>query len=328
MDIVCELSFGLTFDMLHQGASNAYVKDLYGSLQIEPIRWHFGWLNHYAKYAPLKFIRDAEACSVRAMNRAVGIVQDYIRNQDASKGPKKDLLQKMLDARDEYDRPLPSEELGCEAAGFILAGSHTTSSSLTWIVWRLLRNPDMAQKMVAELDEALAGAPRNTIPKHADIEKLTYLNCVVKEGLRIDTAVPGSTPRYVPAEGSEINGVKLPPRTIVSAQAYSCHRDPSVYPEPDQFRPERWLNETPEMRRFYIPFGADGPRKCIGIHLAYMELRVILASLFYRFDMTLLGNPDRDMEMDEFWLANPIGQKLNVVAMERPEVVRRERMAN
>ncbi len=256
------------------------------------------------------------------MNRAVGIVQDYIQNQDISnKGgaKKKDLLQKMLDARDDDGRPIPSEELGSEAAGFILAGSHTTSSSLTWIVWRLLRHPQVLEKLVAELDEALAGSPRDIVPKHALVEKLPYLECIIKEGLRIDTAVPGSTPRYVPPEGCEINNVRLPPRTIVSAQAYSCHRDPSVYPKPDEFIPERWLNETAAMKRFYIPFGADGPRKCIGIHLAYMELRVILASLFWRFEMSLLGDPDRDMELDEFWLANPVGQKLEVMVRERQE---------
>ena len=53
MDIICDLSFGSTFNMLQEGANNAYINDLYGSLQIEPIRWHFGWLNRYACWAPL-----------------------------------------------------------------------------------------------------------------------------------------------------------------------------------------------------------------------------------------------------------------------------------
>ena len=316
MDITCDLSFGSTFNMLQEGASNAYIKDLYGSLQIEPIRWHFGWLNRYAAWAPLKFVRDAEACSVRAMNRGARIVQDYIANPEKKR--RKDLLQKMLDARDENGSALSIETLNTEAAGIILAGSHTTSSSLTWIVWRVMKDESVLHRMLTELDSALFGLPKNEVPPHSKLEHLPYFNCVIKEGLRIDTAVPGSTPRYVPRGGTVINGVALPGGAIVSAQAYSCHRDPDVFPEPEKFKPERWMKETPEMRRLYIPFGADGPRKCIGIHLAYMELRVILASLFWRFDLSFATTfKDENMAMDEFWLANPVGQDLSVVVSER-----------
>ncbi|KAK4696162.1 hypothetical protein P7C71_g1713, partial [Lecanoromycetidae sp. Uapishka_2] len=317
MDIICELSFGLTFNMLYDGASNAYIKDLYGSLQIEPVRWHFGWLNKYAAWAPVKFVRDAEACSKRAMNRGAKLVRDYMENSEGKKR-RKDLLQKMLNARDDEGHPLSVDALNTEAAGIILAGSHTTSSSLTWIVWRLMKNPEMLAKLRKELDDALDGLPGSEVPGHQKLENLTYFNCIIKEGLRIDTAVPGSTPRYVPRGGTNINNRTLPGGSIVSAQAYSCHRDPKVFPDPDEFRPERWLNESSEMRKLYIPFGADGPRKCIGIHLAYMELRVILAALLHRFDLVFADEiTDGSMDLDEFWLANPIGQHLDVTASER-----------
>lgn len=316
MDIICDLSFGSTFNMLQDGASNAYIKDLYGSLQIEPVRWHFGWLNRYAAWSPLKFVRDAEACSVRAMARGAKLVQDYVENPDKKR--RKDLLQKMLDARDDEGKPLSVEALNTEAAGFILAGSHTTSSSLTWIVWRVMKSPNILSKLRNGLDSALDDLPRDEVPAHAKLENLTYFNSVIKEGLRIDTAVPGSTPRYVPPGGANINGHVLPGGSIVSAQAYSCHRDAAVFPDPDEFLPERWLHETPGMRKLYIPFGADGPRKCIGIWLAYMELRVILAALFHRFDLEFAHEiDDASMELDEFWLANPIGQRLDVIARAR-----------
>lgn len=316
MDVICELSFGSTFNMLQEGASNAYIKDLYGSLQIEPVRWHFGWLNKYAAWAPVKFVRDAEACSVRAMARGAKMVREYMEYTEKKR--RKDLLQKMLDARDDEGRPLSVEALNTEAAGFILAGSHTTSSSLTWIVWRIMNNPNMLARLRSELDDALGALPRDEVPLHQKLENLTYFNCIIKEGLRIDTAVPGSTPRYVPSGGTTINGRTLPAGSIISAQAYSCHRDPTVFPEPDEFRPDRWLQETPEMRKLYIPFGADGPRKCIGIHLAYMELRVILAALFHRFDLKFASEvKEASMDLDEFWLANPIGQHLDVIATQR-----------
>lgn len=316
MDIICDLSFGLTFNMLHEGAENPHVKDIYGSLEIEPVRCHFGWLNKYAHLAPFKFIRDAEACSVRGFERGRRIVRDYM--QASEKTHRKDLLQKMIDARDENGQPLPEDDLNIQATSFIVAGSHTTSSSLTWIVWRILKNPDMLRKLNEELDTALGTTNRYDVPSHALLEDLTYLNCIIKEGLRIDTAVPGSTPRYVPRGGAYINGRYLPEKTIVSAQAYTCHRDPKVFPDPDRFWPERWLNETSEMRKFYIPFGAAGPRICIGIHLAYMELRVILAAHFHRFDLSLAHyTSDESMDMHELWLANPKAQRLDVIAKEK-----------
>lgn len=228
---------------------------------------------------------------------------------------------KTVDARDEDGRALLSiEALNTEAAGIILAGSHTTSSSLTWIVWRILRNRRIYQDLMAELSSSLSDLPQTEVPPHAALEHLPYFNAVIKEGLRIDTAVPGSTPRYVPPRGSTINHRYLPGHTIVSAQAYSCHRDPIAFPNPNDFVPERWMHETAKMKRLYIPFGAEGPRKCIGIHLAWMELRVGLAALFWRFRSLRLregeGTEDEEMEIDEYWLANPKGQKLDVWANE------------
>lgn len=243
-------------------------------------------------------------------------MQDYMENPE--KKCRKDLLQKMLDARDDEARPLSLNALNTEAADFVLAGSHTTSSSLTWIVWRIMKNAEILSKLHQEIDTALAGLPQDQVPSHQKPENLRYFNCVIKEGLRIDTAVPGSTTRYVPPGGATIHNHNLPGHTIVSAQAYSYYRDAAIFPDPNEFRPERWLNETPEMHKLYISFGADGPRKCIGIHLAYMELRVILAALFWRFDLKSVGDcDDGSMEIDEFWLANPLGQRLSIVATER-----------
>lgn len=321
MDIICELSFGRTFNMLREGMNSTYIQEMYQSLEIEPVRYHFGFLNRYAGWAPLKWVRDSEAASVKSFHKGIRMVQEYKQNPEKKRA--KDLLRKMLDARDEAGNALPEEELNVEATGLILAGSHTTSSSLTWIVWRLLRHPEIMKRLVKELDDALSQCPRHAVPLHHHLEHLVYFNAVIKEGLRIDTAVPGSTPRYVPYPGAEISGHYLPAGATVSIQAYSAHRDPDVFPDPEVFNPDRWLSETPDMRRMYIPFGADGPRKCIGIHLAYVELRVILASLFHRFDLSLIEDRDTDraMDMHELWLAAPKGQKLNVCAKERPAKV-------
>lgn len=318
MDIICELSCGTTFDMLRQGLQNKFIQDMYTSLEIEGIRYHFGWFNQFAAWAPFQWIRNSEAASKRLLSAGMQMVGDYKQNPEKKRA--KDLLRKMIDSKDTNGQPLPEEALNIEATGFILAGSHTTSSTLTWIVWRLLKNRSSLNHLVAELDTALQGTHTSRPPSHRVLENLPYLNAVIKEGLRIDSAVPGSTPRYVPYTGATINDKYLPAGTIISIQAYSIHRDSSVFPESDAFIPERWLDngETPEMRRMFIPFGADGPRKCIGINLAFMELRVILASLLRRFELSLdHEHNDLDMEMHELFLASPQAQKLNVFVKER-----------
>ena len=97
-------------------------------------------------------------------------------------------------------------------------------------------------------------------------EDLVYLDAVIKEGLRCFPPIPMSLPRYVPSDGRTINGYFLPGHTIVSCQAWSVNRlDEQVFPEPDAFKPERWLEEKGfhERNRLFFSF-ASGGRGCIG----------------------------------------------------------------
>lgn len=97
-------------------------------------------------------------------------------------------------------------------------------------------------------------------------DKLPYLDAVVYEGLRCFPAIPMSLPRYVPSGGRTIDGYFVPGGAIVSSQAYSTHRiDETVFPEPDRFSPDRWLDEAgdAERRRLFFAF-ASGGRGCVG----------------------------------------------------------------
>ena len=98
------------------------------------------------------------------------------------------------------------------------------------------------------------------------LDDLTYLDAVLKEGLRCFPPIPMSQPRYVPSGGRTIDGYVVPAGTIVSAQAYSVHRlNENAYPDGDAFRPERWLDAQHgvEMKRLFFSFGA-GARGCTG----------------------------------------------------------------
>ena len=139
------------------------------------------------------------------------------------------------------------------------AGIDTTGDALCFLMWELSqpRSLPYQQKLQAELRA-------NTNPPNLDA--LPYLDAVVTEGLRCFPAIPMSLPRRVPAGGRTVDGFVLPEGTTVSCQAYSVQRvDEGVFPVPDTFKPERWLEEKGEAERKRLFFAfANGGRGCVG----------------------------------------------------------------
>jgi len=144
---------------------------------------------------------------------------------------------------------MPYHEVRDEAVNYIAAGSDTVSTTLSYLTWTLSKKLDVRDRLVEEL-EAL---PRGFGAQ--ELRELPYLNGVINETLRIHTAAPAPFPRLVPAEGADLAGYSLAGGVEVSAQAYSMHRDPAIFPDPDEFRPERWAAPTAAMKDAFIPFG-------------------------------------------------------------------------
>ena len=100
-------------------------------------------------------------------------------------------------------------------------------------------------------------------PSYKALETLPLFNAFLKEVLRVWPTLPGSLERSVPEGGTVIAGVFIPEGTEVTMTAYTMHRDQDIFPDALSFKPERWLNETSEMRDAFIPF-SYGPRACAG----------------------------------------------------------------
>lgn len=94
------------------------------------------------------------------------------------------------------------------------------------------------------------------------VKALPYLSQVIEETLRLYAAIPFGLPRYVPEGGATLAGRYIPGGMTVSAQAYSMHRNPSVFPEPLKFDPSRWEKPTQEMKDSFVPFGGGSRSKC------------------------------------------------------------------
>ncbi|MCO5567176.1 hypothetical protein L7F22_020864 [Adiantum nelumboides] len=171
-------------------------------------------------------------------------------------------------------------------------GIHTTSLTLEWAMAELLKNPHCLEKLRREIDDVVfdsAGKRRikNNI-SDADVAKLSYLKCVMKETARLHPVLPMLLPRFSTAE-CKIKGYSIPARTIVFVNVWAIGRDEQAWPNAGEFRPERFDEQEVDLRGQHyelLPFGS-GRRICPAVQLALSVVELTLANLVHRFDWQL-----------------------------------------
>jgi cytochrome P450 len=170
-----------------------------------------------------------------------------------------DILSLLLQARHEDGRPMSDRELRDELMSLLVAGHETTATALSWAIELLGRHPAALDRLETEV---AAGED-------------TYLDAVIKETLRLRPVIALVLRKLV--EPMEIGGRLLPAGVSVAPSIYLMHRRPDVYPEPERFRPERFI-ERPPGTYTWIPFGG-GVRRCLGASFAEFEMAVVLKEL-------------------------------------------------
>lgn len=189
-----------------------------------------------------------------------------------------DILSLMMAARDENGQPMTDEELRDEFMTLLFTGHETTATALAWAFYWIHHLPSVRQKLLQELDSL------GENPDPMDIFRLPYLSAVCQETLRIYPVGMLTLAREV-LSPVELMGHQLEPGTVVVGSIYLTHRREDLYPEPLQFKPERFLE-----RQFspyeYLPFGG-GSRRCIGLALAQLEMKLVLATILRDFDLVL-----------------------------------------
>lgn len=222
------------------------------------------------------------------LRRGIRLLDDVFRTiteeRRSNSAKAQDLLGEILSMRHEDGSGVSDRELRDEMMTLLLAGHETTAVALSWTWFLLARHPEVAAQLHNEVREVLGDRK----PTVADIPRLRYTDCVVKESMRL----------YPPAWGIgrkaladfEVGGYRLPAGTTVFMMQWITHRDARFFPEPNRFRPERWTDDAMQpgkLPRFaYFPFGG-GPRKCIGASFASMEAVLLLASIVQRFQLQL-----------------------------------------
>ncbi|HVW46746.1 MAG TPA: cytochrome P450 [Solirubrobacterales bacterium] len=173
-----------------------------------------------------------------------------------------DILSLLVAARHEDGSPMSDAEIHDELLTLLVAGHETTATALSWAIERLIRHPDKLGRL---RDEVAAGED-------------AYLTATIQETLRLRPVIVAVLRRLT--RSVELGGYELPPGVTVVPSIHLVHRDPTIYPEPERFRPERFL-ETPPGTYTWIPFGG-GVRRCLGAAFAQQEMAIVLEELVAR----------------------------------------------
>jgi len=205
-------------------------------------------------------------------------IQEHREKADPSRT---DILSLLMAARDEAGEPMTDVELRDELMTLLVAGHETTATALAWALYWIHKLPSVRETLLEELDSLGDDSDPSTI------FRLPYLNAVCSETLRIYPVAMLTFAREVKVPLS-LMGYELEPGTAVIGSIYSTHRREDLYPEPETFKPERFLERQYSAYEF-LPFGG-GARRCIGFAFAQFEMKVVLAKMLSRFQLTLADN--------------------------------------
>jgi cytochrome P450 len=236
-----------------------------------------------------------------------GVVEE--RKSGATEAVEAGLLNALLEAQDpETGERMSEDQLFAEILGVIIGGHETSSAALTWAWYELAKHPEVEKKLHAELGEVLKGER----PALNHMPQLKYTRMVINETMRLHP--PFWFENRNAMEDVEMWGVTIPKGSMVAFSRYSLHRHPEYWPEPERFIPERFAEDNTHTKHAYVPFGG-GPRVCIGINLATMELVLALATMAQRFRVELRER--KPVEMRALLTMEPKHGRLRVGAVAR-----------
>ena len=197
----------------------------------------------------------------RLKSETDALMYELIEERRAAQEDRDDILSMLLEARHEDGSPMSDIEIRDELMTLLVAGHETTASSLAWAFERIARTP----RVGARLAETVA----------ADDD--AYVLATIQETLRRRPVIPNAAPRLV-KKPVTVGGWEYPPDILLVASAYLVQHDPEIYPNPYEFRPERFLDEPPGTYT-WIPFGG-GRRRCLGASFAQLEMKLVLKAVF------------------------------------------------
>ena len=231
----------------------------------------------------------------RAIYAEMGRRRDESRQ---SRQDQDDVLSLLLDARDEAGEPMTDVEIRDQLLTMLVAGHETTATALAWAFERMLRHPAVMARLRADLER---GESR-------------YLDAAIKESLRLRPVVPIAARKLTAP--LTVGGRRYEPGTVLMPCIFLLHRNPLVYEAPEEFRPERFVNQQPATYA-WIPFGG-GVRRCIGSSFALLEMRIVVESVLRQLDLRPATRRDERIVRRAFTLSPKRGARVVATRVRTP----------
>lgn len=260
---------------------------LYGTSTAQSeLAWSYRW---YKWLISLSKIISPRYRKLWALNKDWDGIYLHLTNQRLTRYAAGEQLDDFFEAlmQDKNGTPhdLDFGEILAEISIMMNAGSTTTAIAMANVMYQLLIHPHCMKRLRQELDTVLD--EDDIVAPYEKVKYLPYLRACLDESLRLFPPTSHGLPRVTPAEGANILGDYIPGGVTVSISAYVVHRDPTVFPEPEKYNPDRWLGQAgKDLGPYFVTFSA-GARGCIGRNISYLEQTVALASLLHRYDIEL-----------------------------------------
>ncbi|KAM6221288.1 cytochrome P450 4V2 [Rhynchocyon petersi] len=292
LDIICETAMGKSISAQSNDDSE-YVRAVYrmSDMILRRVKMPWLWLDlwylmfkegreHRRSLKVLHiFTNNVIRERVSHLKREEECRNENDRDSSLTKKKRRAFLDLLLNATDDEGKKLSHEDIREEVDTFMFEGHDTTAAAINWSLYLLGSYPEAQRKVDKELDEVFGNSDRPATLE--DLKKLKYLECVIKESLRLFPSVPLFARTL--SEDCEVAGYKVSKGSEAVIVPYALHRDPRYFPDPEEFQPERFFPENMQGRHpyAYVPFSA-GPRNCIGQKFAIIEEKTVLSCILRR----------------------------------------------
>ncbi|GKA81457.1 geraniol 8-hydroxylase-like protein [Tanacetum coccineum] len=262
---------------------------------------NFMFSKDLAKYdsASAHEFKDAVWSLLETMAILDRIIDEWLQLYNGVTPTNNDVLDLLLNLTLKDDDKFSQNDMRHLFFALFIAGSDTTSSTLEWAMAELIRNPKKIETTQLEITKYMEDNNKNI--QESNISQLPYLQAVIKEALRLHPLAPFLVPHQAICD-VEVQGFIVPQNAQILCNVWAMGRDPKIWPNPEAFSPERFLDVKIDYKGQdfeLIPFGA-GRRICPGLNMAHRMLHIILGSLVYKFDWKLEGNMGAEnIDMDE-----------------------------
>lgn len=250
-----------------------------------------------------------------AVNGFIAGARQQLAGEPQLREHPRNLIEAMVAERDRPGSALTDEDVSGNVLTMLLAGEDTTANTLAWMIWLLHGHPEAARRAAEEVRSVLGVAPH---PTHEQLGKLEFLEACAHETMRLRPVAPLNIQQAV--RDTVVGGVALPAGTQVMCLMRPAAVDAAHFPDPQAFRPERWLagdgpgRAASSAKRVAMPFGA-GPRTCPGRYLALSEMKMVAAMLLRAFDIEDVSTADGAAVRERLALTmSPVGLKMRLRA--------------